>query len=153
LYQNLDALIKRRGIEHIGMTCLTFAENLTDRREAQRRFNGLASHFFRSVPDFEYIFVPERQERGAIHYHIPVALPWNIREGFDFASLAAAIACQCRGDAAGRRAIEISSHWFNACPALRQWWHDLNEACKKYGFGYWDSKGVLHASRNETFPR
>jgi hypothetical protein len=138
---NLEDLIKRRGLEHIGFCTLTFVENLCCRVKAGRRFHSLNTHFFSQVPEYEGIWVPERQERGAIHFHGAIALPWDISDGFDFENLLRANLASQRGDSVERRKIERESNWFNACPALRAWWHDLAAAARRYHFG-----------RCETFP-
>ncbi len=138
---NLEDLIKKRGLEQIGFCTLTFAENLRCRVTAGRRFHSLNTHFFSQVPEYEGIWVPERQARGAIHFHGAIALPWDIRDGFDFESLLRANLASRRGDSVERRKIERESNWFNACPALRAWWHDLAAAARRYHFG-----------RCETFP-
>ena len=141
LHLNCKGLIDRRGINFCGFVTLTFAENLTDREEAQRRFNSLATNFLREVPDIEYICAVERQGRGAIHFHLVVAFPWDIRTGFDFKSLSEANLATSAGLPDKRREIERASNWFNAPQALRTWWHDLAGAARRYHFG-----------RCETFP-
>jgi hypothetical protein len=141
LFQNLSHLIQRRGINCIGFLTMTFVENLTCRREAQRRFNSLATHFFRSITDFEYIAAVERQERGAIHYHCPVALPWDIRTGFDFDTYAEYVHISKHEGWEAAQVFARDYDWFNACPALRRWWANLRTAAAVYKFG-----------RCETFP-
>ena len=135
LFQNLRYLIRRRGINCIGFLTMTFVENLTCRREAQRRFNSLATHFFRAVPDFEYIAAVERQDRGAIHYHCPVALPWDIRTGFDFDTYAEYVHISRHEGWEAAQAFARSYDWFNACSELRRWWADLRAAAAVYKFG------------------
>lgn len=49
---------------------LTFAENLTDVRDANKRFNTWVTQVRRKKSDFQYIAVPEFQKRGAVHYHL-----------------------------------------------------------------------------------
>ena len=120
---------------------MTFKENLTCRKEAQRRFNSLATHFFREIPDFEYVAAVERQGRGAIHYHLVCAFPWDIREGFDFESLSKANLATKAGQFDQRRHLEVSSNWFNAPTSLRSWWSNLASAARTFGFG-----------RCETYP-
>src|ERR1017187_5868381 len=86
LYANLSGLIERVGIERVGFVTLTTADNCTNRVEAQRRFNSFATNVLRPEA-VEHIAVPERQERGAIHFHLAAAFPWDIRTGFDFAAV------------------------------------------------------------------
>lgn len=84
---NVAHLCKTWGIERVGFLTLTFAEHVTDAREAQRRFNSLATHILRKrYPAF--VAVLERQKSGRIHYHLLVVLPDDIRTGIDFDAIA-----------------------------------------------------------------
>ena len=89
LFLNVDALINRVGIEHCGFFTRTFKENITSRKEAELRNpfwkSGYASKAFE-----ESISVPQRQTRGAFHYHDIVVVKTDIRTGFDFESCSAA---------------------------------------------------------------
>lgn len=49
---------------------LTFAENITDVTEANKKFNNWSKCILRKKPDFKYLCVPEFQKRGAVHYHL-----------------------------------------------------------------------------------
>lgn len=49
---------------------LTFADNITDIKIANRELNKFISKIKRVYKDFKYICVPEFQKRGAIHYHL-----------------------------------------------------------------------------------
>lgn len=53
---------------------LTFAENITDLNEANKRFHVYVVQMARRCKDFgfefQYIGVPEFQKRGAVHYHL-----------------------------------------------------------------------------------
>ena len=49
---------------------LTFEENITDIKLANKEFNKFVSKIRRIYKDFKYICVPEFQKRGAIHYHL-----------------------------------------------------------------------------------
>lgn len=83
---NVDHLCKKYGAEHIGFLTLTFADHVLDPKEAQRRFNSLATNVLK--PRYlDYIRVMERQKSGRIHYHLLVVLPDDIRTGFDFAAV------------------------------------------------------------------
>ena len=65
---------------------LTFADNVTNIREASRRFNSLRKHVL-SARYKSYIRVIERTKKGRIHFHLLVALFEDIRTGFDFSSV------------------------------------------------------------------
>lgn len=57
---------------------LTFAENVTDITEANKKFKYWVSQMKRRYPYFKYIGVPEYQKRGAVHYHILTNLTCGI---------------------------------------------------------------------------
>ena len=83
LHENVEKFIKLFGLGCVGFLTLTFKDNVTDHKEAYRRFNSLRSNFLNKIfPD--YMLVKERQKRGAWHYHLLVGLNADIRTGFDF---------------------------------------------------------------------
>ncbi len=55
---------------------LTFAQNITDKKQANYLFNQFIKRLKYAIPDFSYLAVPERQKRGAIHYHLICNLPY-----------------------------------------------------------------------------
>ena len=112
---NVKALADRFGIHRLGFLTLTFADHVVDPREAQRRFNSLASNVLRQRY-VEHIRVVERQKSGRIHYHLLVVLNDDIRTGFDFAGIA-------RHD------------YRSASIALRAEWDFWRKTSKAYGFG------------------
>lgn len=85
LRQNLQDLIDRNGVERIGFVTLTFKENVCAREVAEKRFHSFATHVLPQLIN-ESITVPERQQRGAIHYHLAAAFKFDIRTGFDVAA-------------------------------------------------------------------
>lgn len=144
LYLNLTDLIERRGIERIAFYTLTFAENLKSRRVAGNRFNSYASNYLRAKVD-EYIATVERQKRGAIHYHLVVAFPFDVRSGFDFAAAREASAAHKRDDREGQRAAMVRVTR-SANNNLRNWWIESREAAKRFGFGRCETLPVLSNS-------
>ena len=60
---------------------LTFAENVTDINEANKKFHDWRTSITRSLKkdnkDFKYLGVPEFQKRGAVHYHLLTNLEVN----------------------------------------------------------------------------
>ena len=115
LTQNLAYLAKLHGLEKLGFLTLTFRQNLTDPRKAQRKFNSLATNVLRDL-FVEYICVVENQKRGAIHYHLVVVCKEDIRTGVSFDEIA-------------------TGRYASASPELRQLWKELREIMPKYGFG------------------
>lgn len=67
---NLQNLIKCNEKDFKTFITLTFEENITDVKEANKKFNVWRRNFKRLVPDFKYVCVPEFQKRGAVHYHL-----------------------------------------------------------------------------------
>ncbi len=112
---NVSAFVEKFGIERVGFLTLTFRDHVTDAREAQRRFNSLASNVIR--PRYHaWVGVWERQKSGRIHYHLLVALSVDIRTGFDFSGIAA-------GD------------YSSANSAIRFEWSFWRSTAPAYGFG------------------
>lgn len=54
---------------------LTFKENITDRDFAYGKFKSYLKSLKRVFPELAYVCVPERQKRGAIHYHLLTNIP------------------------------------------------------------------------------
>ncbi|MBC2595640.1 hypothetical protein H5P28_15335 [Ruficoccus amylovorans] len=83
LEKNIEYMAHHFGIERLGFLTLTFADNVTNFREAQRRFNSFRSNILGK--NFEAsVVVVEPQKRGAVHYHLVVVCRSDIRTGFDF---------------------------------------------------------------------
>jgi hypothetical protein len=59
---------------------LTFADNLTDKAEARRRWKALRERILRRWPDLEAVGVWQRQARGAWHLHLVVSHPMSAVE-------------------------------------------------------------------------
>ncbi|HFC8523341.1 TPA: phasyl DNA replicon protein arp, partial [Neisseria subflava] len=115
LEMNVKAFIEAFGLNKVGFLTLTFADDVTDPKEAQRRFHSLRTNFLkRHFP--EYVCVYERTKKGRIHFHLIVNTRVDIRRGLNFREIAA-----------GR--------YSSANNALRQLWALLRENVNKYGFG------------------
>jgi hypothetical protein len=108
-------LAEVHGLEKLGFLTLTFADHVTDPKEAQRRLNSLLSNVINDRYG-SWVRVFERQVSGRIHYHLLVVLGDDIRTGFDFAGIA-------QGD------------YHTACPALKSEWAFWRECARSYGFG------------------
>jgi hypothetical protein len=83
---NVAHLCQKYGIERVAFLTLTFADHVRCPKEAQRRFNSLATHVLK-IRYGDYIRVIERQKSGRLHYHLLVVLPDDIRTGFDFGAV------------------------------------------------------------------
>lgn len=115
LEMNVHSFIEYFGLEHVGFLTLTFADDVQDPKEAQRRFNSLRTNFLRHHYP-HYIRVIERTKAGRIHYHLLVACKEDIRRGLNFKAIAA-------------------KDYSSANHAIRAHWKRLREAMPKYGFG------------------
>jgi hypothetical protein len=113
----VQALAQTYGLPSLGFLTLTFRDHVRCRREAQRRFNSLATNVLR-VRYREFVWVVERQKSGRIHFHLVVVAPegQDWRTGFDFSAIA-------RHD------------YSSASRALRGEWAYWRQASKLYGFG------------------
>ena len=136
LRQNLQDMIDRNGLEKIGFLTLTFKENITSRTIAEKRFHSFATHILRLLVA-ESITVPERQERGAIHYHLAAAFKFDIRSGFDVAACSEANLVKKQGYLGGGqwapgcydrfKALE-RKYLASANPALKRVWRIIRQA-------------------------
>ena len=84
LTANCNYFAKLYGIERLGLFTATFKENLTDGKEASRRWKNLNDTYRRDKKWKLLARVAETQARGAIHYHCLVLLEEDIRTDFDF---------------------------------------------------------------------
>jgi len=112
---NVRALCQQHGIQRVGFLTLTFADHVTDVREASKRFNSLASHVLKGRY-VDWVRVLERQKSGRIHYHLLVVLADDIRTGVDFARLEA-------------------RDYSTAGKGLRAEWAFWRSTARKYRFG------------------
>ncbi len=118
LYSNVSRLIESApSVGHVGFFTLTTKDNVTDKAEFSRRWDSMNSHYWKSSPHFgHWLGCYEQQKRGAWHLHILVILPYDIRQGVDFAELE-------------------QGRYRSASPYLRSVWRELRGACLRYGFG------------------
>ena len=115
LAKSVEEMCRKHGINHVLAITLTFAEHITDPREAQPRYHSLRTHVLK--PRYgDVIRVVERQMSGRIHYHLLVATKEDVRTGVDFAALD-------RGD------------YRSANPALRAEWAFWRKTAPLYKFG------------------
>lgn len=115
LRRSVDKMARVYGLERLGFFTLTFADHVTDPREAQRRYNSLNSHVLKKRY-LDKVRVIERQKSGRLHYHLVVALGCDIRTGYVF-------------DAAKR------GDYRSANAALRAEWAYWRQTAPKYRFG------------------
>lgn len=117
LRENVKALADAYGLNRLGFLTLTFPDPVTDTKEAQRRFNSFATGFLRKTfPDWLMVVEPQGHRGNAVHYHLLVVCPADIRTGFDF-------------EAINRR------DYRSASATLRDMWSTLRDVLPRYGFG------------------
>lgn len=136
LHLNLKGMIARHGIERVAFVTLTFADNVCDFREAQARFNSLASNLLKGMFREWIVAVHRGEERGRLHYHLIVATPDDIRTGFNFDAWRALLAHVHLFGRKNPRYRELASPVYaSANPALRNIWKTFRDRAKGYGFG------------------
>ena len=112
----VERFVRRWGIEHVAFFTLTFADHVTTKDEAARRFNSLLTHVLRDRYP-QGIVQWERMKSGRWHVHALVAIPGaDIRTGFDWA------------------AVE-SGDYRSVGKALREEWSFWRRTAKAYRFG------------------
>ena len=131
LDMNAKHWMKIYGKENIGILTLTFKENLTCMKTAQKRWNRFAREFNRDEMFQLLVKVAEPQKRGAVHYHCLVktnqkirgSINWDIYDQMGKAKTTAEK--RKLGQQLGK----------SATPHLRDLWSWLRIKCKKTGFG------------------
>lgn len=120
LHANAKKFIRETGFSRVGFLTLTFRDNVSDNKEASRRFDSLNKHFI--AQHFgSWMLVKERQHRGAWHFHLLVDCLRDIRTGFDFDAV-----LPDSGTRPDYRSVS---------PYLRGLWNLLRAKLPSYGFG------------------
>ena len=122
LITNVRELCDIAGVNRVGFLTLTTPDvcSYWERDgwgEAQGRFHSFMSHGYRDIfKGGRYVVVLEPQHRGAVHWHMVVECPADIRSGVNFEEF-------MRGD-------------YGTAPAsLRGLWGQLRERLQAYGMG------------------
>jgi len=119
LFLNVQRLITKEApsVNHVAFLTLTFPDNVTDNKEASKRFHSFRTNYLSKHEEYgQWVHVKERQKRGSWHYHMIVVLKGDIRAGINWEELSA-------------------GNYKSASPYLRSLWKDLRENLEKYGFG------------------
>jgi hypothetical protein len=115
LSHNVQEFASKYGLSKLGFLTLTFKDHITDVPTASKRFNSLATNVLNSHYK-AWLKVMERQKSGRIHYHLIVAMDFDVRENFDFAAVS-------------------NNDYSTANQNLRSEWSFWRSTAKKYGFG------------------
>lgn len=122
LARNVAWLVQKYGVERVGFLTLTFADDVQDSREAQRRYHSLRAGVL-GDRYAETVKVYERQASGRIHYHLLVVCGQDIRTGLVWSEV------EAHKKFRGRRRI------LSANQALRDEWQFWRATSKEYRFG------------------
>jgi len=82
----IEWMVRTYGVERVGLQTMTVRDNVTDRKEFERRFKSIATNIFPEIY-LDWLRVFERQQRGAWHAHVVVATKMDIRTGTDVVAL------------------------------------------------------------------
>jgi hypothetical protein len=126
LRRRIEWLVQEYGIEHVGLQTLTIRENITDRKEFNKRFKSLSTNVFPKIYK-DWIRVFERQQRGAWHAHVVVATKQDIRTGCDVAALNQLL--KDNKDRKITKAIYYAGIQRLASPNLRGIWKEFRRLC------------------------
>ena len=123
LTNNVDRFIWQVRVNRVGFLTLTFLEDVTDHKEAVRRFRLLVRYKFPKVfgPDFIRVSELHHSARIGFHFHVLVDCRQDIRTGVNFDEIYGAN---------GRR-----PRYSSASPYLRSIWEYLRQVLPGSGFG------------------
>jgi hypothetical protein len=117
-YKNATHFIEKVGIDRVGFMTFTFADQVKNFKEANRRFNNLNRRRLSRYP--RWMVVMQRHKSGAIHFHLLVEMAQDIRTGF------------IHEEVKNRNYRSVSLYlrsewrfWRKACPSIRFGRHEL----------------------------
>lgn len=122
----IEWMVKTYGVEHVGLQTMTIRENVTDRKEFERRFKSIATNAFPKIY-VEWLRVFERQQRGAWHAHVVVVTKEDIRTGTDVVALNQLL--KDKRDRKINKAIYYSGIKRLASENLRGIWKEFRRLC------------------------
>ena len=127
LASNVERIVavESESINHVAFLTLTFQQNITDHREAYKRFRSFNTNFLAPHPVYgHWISVKEHQARGAWHYHMIIQLTEDIRTGFDFDKYDEWL-----------KGPRKSGTFPTGNAQIRSLWSELAEVVENYGLG------------------
>lgn len=127
---NAEKFIEQTGLEKVAFFTLTFPDQLTDHKEAARRFKSFRTGFFQIFGHWH--LVKERTVEGYIHFHLLVDCNMDVRTGFDFDLYERS--CELKQARKPYRHVERRA-FKTANANLRNLWATLRQFCPNYGFG------------------
>lgn len=131
---NVAKLFKVNLIQNIGFMTITFPKEVTTPKEAGKRFNSFNSHKLAEIRK-AYIKVTEPHKDKRPHFHLLIALPWDIQSGFDWQSYQAAQReFHANGKTARFRKLR-RKYSQSATPDLRRLWAEFRKCSSLYNLG------------------
>jgi hypothetical protein len=122
----IEWMVKTYGINHVGLQTMTIRENVTDRKEFERRFKSISTNAFPKLYR-DWLRVFERQQRGCWHAHVVVATKEDIRTGTDVVALNQLL--KDKRDRKVSKAVYYSRIKELASPNLRAIWKEFRRLC------------------------
>jgi hypothetical protein len=141
----IEWMVRTYGINHVGLQTLTIRENITDRKEFEKRFKSITTNAFPEIY-VEWLRVFERQQRGAWHAHVVVVTKEDIRTGTDVFALN-----QLLKDKNARKipkAIYYAGLKRLASPNLKAIWKEFRRLC---GIGEFKARRQKKGARYYKF--
>ena len=141
----IEWMVKTYGINHVGLQTMTIRENVTDRKEFERRFKSIATNVF---PELfrDWLRVFERQQRGAWHAHVVVVTKEDIRTGTDVVALNQLL--KDKRDRKISKAVYYSGIKRLASPNLKAIWKEFRRLC---GLGEFKARRQKRGARYYKF--
>jgi hypothetical protein len=141
----VEWMVRTYGIEHVGLQTMTIRENITDRREFERRFKSISTNAFPKI-FLEWLRVFERQQRGCWHVHNVVVTKEDIRTGTDVVTLNQLL--KDKRDRKICKAVYYSGIKRLASPNLKAVWKEFRRLC---GLGEFKSRRKKKGARFYKF--
>jgi hypothetical protein len=141
----IDWMVKTYGVCHVGLQTMTIRENVTDRKEFERRFKSIATNAFPKL-FLEWLRVFERQQRGAWHAHVVVVTKEDILTGTDAVGLNQLL--KDKRDRKISKAVYYSQIKRLASPNLKAVWKEFRRLC---GIGEFKARRQKKGARYYKF--
>ncbi len=141
----IEWMVETYGVNHVGLQTMTIRENVTDRKEFERRFKSIATNAFPKIYQ-DWLRVFERQTRGAWHAHIVVATKADIRTGTDVVALNQLL--KDKRDRKICKAVYYSGIKRLASPNLKAVWKEFRRLC---GLGEFKARRKAKGARFYKF--
>ena len=134
LEKNLEKFFRDYPLKQIGLQTHTFPARVKTPKEAGKRFNSFRTNFFADY-FLAYIKVTEPHKDGRPHFHLLVAMPFDIQSGFDW-DLYQKAQAEFKANGRTKEFYRLTKAYSNSATAdLREYWKLLREAAQSHGLG------------------